>query len=731
MVIEIQQAEAGLAPNAVGHPFSLSVVIPAYRSQYLTKVLDALVALPTIEIIVVDSSPDPPSIPDADLGRVSLVSPGHRCSPAEARNIGGKKAKGDWLLFVDADVALKPEAIEFVKRRLLSAGEGDVLISGVYDPSEPRDHFWSRMQNRVVRHRIALEGTDGQRQFYSSHFLIPRKLFRSVGGFNESLRIYEDVEFAARFKVLGGRHEVHEEFEAIHLKPYTLLGLANEYVTKTYHVTRAKLRYPEVFATMPSFVSRSLVLSWLASFLVPGATLIAAVLGHPLIAALIVVSGMGFVFGWIREVLRPETTVFRLRALAGWPLLGVAVIFGTAMGRLAHVGNRSCRWLLGMLDFARAGWRVLFRTGAPVQVINYVTSRCNLRCEHCYYKETLDNPDSGEMPLEIFDRTTRSMGPLLWYAFGGGEPVVRKDLDKVVEIVCRNSRPKVLSMPTNGWYAEKTFQLTLRVLQRLDRNTSLLLFFSVDGPREIHDQIRGPKSYDKVKETMELLRPLTRLYPQLHLNVTFTVTPQSAPAAPVFIEQIAREFQPHAISVSLFRYHSLEHPALPDYLLDAYRGACASYERLLRAGALKHYGFIGGRVLLWKEILQKDLIYRVAKNDEFVTPCTAGTLSYVIMEDGRLLPCEILSDSLGNVLEEGADFGTMRKSTAAKELRAKIRDEKCRCTYECSMSTNTLFSWPMSRRLAVAIAGDWLGGSRAPEMVLQPSGVEKAESAKI
>ena len=27
-----------------------------------------------------------------------------------------------------------------------------------------------------------------------------------------------------------------------------------------------------------------------------------------------------------------------------------------------------------------------------------------------------------------------------------------------------------------------------------------------------------------------------------------------------------------------------------------------------------------------------------------VTPCTAGTLSYIIMEDGKVKPCEILND---------------------------------------------------------------------------------------
>mgnify|MGYP001195327857 CR=1 FL=1 len=35
-----------------------------------------------------------------------------------------------------------------------------------------------------------------------------------------------------------------------------------------------------------------------------------------------------------------------------------------------------------------------------------------------------------------------------------------------------------------------------------------------------------------------------------------------------------------------------------------------------------------------------------------VTPCTAGTLSYVVWEDGRVNACEILPDTIGNVNNE-------------------------------------------------------------------------------
>ena len=38
------------------------------------------------------------------------------------------------------------------------------------------------------------------------------------------------------------------------------------------------------------------------------------------------------------------------------------------------------------------------------------------------------------------------------------------------------------------------------------------------------------------------------------------------------------------------------------------------------------------------------------------------------------------------------------KSDVAKKLRKKIKDTKCRCTYECAMSTNTFFSWNMTKK---------------------------------
>ena len=99
--------------------------------------------------------------------------------------------------------------------------------------------------------------------------------------------------------------------------------------------------------------------------------------------------------------------------------------------------------------------------------------------------------------------------------------------------------------------------------------------------------------------------------------------------------------------------------------------------------------------------ISKDLIYDVAKNNKFVTPCTAGDLSYVIWEDGRVNACEILPDVIGNVNTTNIQKDLF-SSNKAKELRKKIKDTKCKCTYECAMSTNTFFSWNMTKKMISA-----------------------------
>lgn len=679
-------------------PCRISIIIPSYQSRALSQVVDSVKALIPLEILVVDSSPLRPDVSDP---LVKVIHVDARIPAGAARNRGAAKASGDFLLFIDSDVVLTDDACEFVRRRANMDARG--IVSGVYATDGPGGLF-SRLQNRILRHRLT-EGSDpADPRFSSSHFLIKRETFKWLGGFNEAISTYEDMEFMARCTKLGVPLESAVEFEGVHLKEYSFSGLLKDYFRKAYNALQVRRRYRHVFLAVPPMLGKDLQLAWLSAALLWPALLACLLLGFEPFIGVIALALFLAPYPFLRRLMRSEGPGAAELALFYWPLIGVTIALATAVSAVSWVSSRIERHACFAFDMLRALKRVLIRTGLPVQIIAYVTARCNLRCEHCFYKETLDKPDRGELPLEVFDRTTRNIGPVLWFSLAGGEPFVRKDLGKLIEVVQANCRPKVFSFPTNGWYTETTFETCLRVLQKMDAG-NLILFFSLDGPKEIHDQIRGTGSFDRVHATMTRLRPLTAMYPNFYLNVITTVTERNADVADVFIDELVRDFSPSAISINLFRYHSLEHPPLAAKVLDGYKAAVDSYSKYLREGALKHYGFVGGRILLFKEILQKDLIYRVARFNEFVTPCTAGTLSYVIMEDGRVSPCEILPDTIGNVTE-AETFRAMVTNSKAKKLRTWIAETNCKCTYECAMSTNTLFSWPMSKRMISSLLAD-------------------------
>ncbi len=99
----------------------VSVVIPCYgQSHFLGEAIESVLAqtYPHLEIVVVD---------DESMDNASSIAsryPGVRCVREEnsgmagARNVGIRSTNGDFLVFLDADDTLLPDAIEAGLREL-------------------------------------------------------------------------------------------------------------------------------------------------------------------------------------------------------------------------------------------------------------------------------------------------------------------------------------------------------------------------------------------------------------------------------------------------------------------------------------------------------------------------------------------------------------------------------------------------------------------------------------
>ncbi|MFJ1974588.1 CDP-glycerol glycerophosphotransferase family protein [Streptomyces sp. NPDC087903] len=122
-----------------------SVIVPAYKVQaYLHECLDSVLSqsYPDLELIAVDDrSPDAcGAIIDEFAARDARVRPIHLAENqglGNARNAGLAAATGDYLLFLDGDDTLTPDALRSIADRLKETGEPDVLV---YDYART---FWS------------------------------------------------------------------------------------------------------------------------------------------------------------------------------------------------------------------------------------------------------------------------------------------------------------------------------------------------------------------------------------------------------------------------------------------------------------------------------------------------------------------------------------------------------------------------------------------------------------
>jgi MoaA/NifB/PqqE/SkfB family radical SAM enzyme len=680
---------------------TVSVVIPSYRSRHLDRVFEGLVGLDAHEIIVVDSSPTAPVIQRAE---VTLLHQPSQTGPSAARNIGAAAATGEYLLFVDSDILFTERTHAFLQRWLRDPQPG-VITCGRY-AADHGENLVSLFQNRYADFRYRLEQRAGASHGGSSHLLIRRSDFVRMGGFNQSVHVYEDIEFVARARAFGIHTRVDRDFVAVHLKRDSFSSLMRDDGKKAFNAFLVRHRDPKVFEGMGYNIGWA-GHSWLASAALPLVAASALVLpwwasAVGLLALLAFISAVV----WL-HVFPTYGLAFRAAAVPVWIGRGIVITSAGVAALLTLWSRRLGGLLIELLDFARCGWRVVARSGWPVQLILFVTNRCSLRCGHCFYLEQIERGVVDEPSLDTVRELTQELGPLLWLSVGGGEPFLRDDLPELVGWVQRHCRPKVLTIPTNAHDTERVFEATQRMAQATTRG-SLVVSISIDGPGPVHDALRGKGTHARAMRTIERLQPLLRSYPRLQLAVILTVSEHNAAEAPDYVEQIVESIHPGIVAINLDRRPPDGASRLPEPVLEAYEQANQRYLDLMSQGSVQRLRVPFSGLLREKERLQRESILRIARDGTYLAPCMAGTLGYVVYPDGALAPCEVLDDTLGKLGEAGGpSFGQLARGQAAKDLRHRIRQGRCQCTFECAMSTNVLFSWPLATRL-------WLRWLRGP-----------------
>ena len=343
---------------------------------------------------------------------------------------------------------------------------------------------------------------------------------------------------------------------------------------------------------------------------------------------------------------------------------------------------------LRYLPFARRGFR---RAGPPLHLTVYVTGVCNLRCRHCFHwKEVAEarrGPELDEL-RRLADSCAR-LGPLLWVSFGGGEPFLRGDLAQVAEAFGRHGL-RHLAIPTNGLVEDAQHERVLEILEACPE-TFLSIAVSIDGPPDVHDRIRDKEgAHRRALAALDAFRAQADEHPRLGVGLITTLTRENQDVLAAHVEELVRDHRPDNLTINLARGTALDEGLL-EVDLDRYTELVATKERLMREGVLRYFDFPLARLAAARDREMYRYVEAVARQRDDYLPCTAGSLSAVVFEDGSVHPCEILGESLGSLHDVDWDLGRLWSSARARELRGEISATRCRCTWECAQADNVLF----------------------------------------
>ena len=189
---------AGPASSALRRP-SLSVVVPVRNGgrgfeRCLQRLRDSLVD--DFELIVVDDgSTDDSGSLALESGAKLVRVPAPR-GPAAARNLGAQAASSPLIFFLDADVAVHPDAVGLGLARFRADPELTALF-GSYDDQPAALGFVSQYRN-LLHHFVHQQGVfhGGIRPahtFWTGCGMIRREAFLTFGGFDPQFRQAGDV----------------------------------------------------------------------------------------------------------------------------------------------------------------------------------------------------------------------------------------------------------------------------------------------------------------------------------------------------------------------------------------------------------------------------------------------------------------------------------------------------------------------------------------------------------
>lgn len=203
----------------------VSIVMPSFnRAALVGDAIRSIVAqdMRNWELLLVDDGSQDDTIARVEaMGdpRVQILASPHLGHIARLRNLGAAQARGSWLAFLDSDDLWLPGKLAAQLAALAASGaDWSYADHGVIDaaghPGTRRAGAFAPLSGRIL-HALLREETSA----FIGTLLVRRTLFEALGGFDESLRMRDDLDLVLRIAAAGDAVALPNRFALVREHP--------------------------------------------------------------------------------------------------------------------------------------------------------------------------------------------------------------------------------------------------------------------------------------------------------------------------------------------------------------------------------------------------------------------------------------------------------------------------------------------------------------------------------
>jgi len=335
--------------------------------------------------------------------------------------------------------------------------------------------------------------------------------------------------------------------------------------------------------------------------------------------------------------------------------------------------------------------KTFFVKKSPIDVTFFVTNKCNARCRHCFYHESLNRREE-ELSLPEIRRIFHGLRPLARVLLSGGEPFLHKDIDEIVKIIHKAGDVHRIKIPTNGTVSDKILSDVRSILKECPHLT-LDIGVSLDGLDEDRDHVMGIEgSFRRSMNTYTRLQCLKKEHPNLIVGVIITQMHSNQ-------ERISEiySYACHTLKADSISFCGVRGSSFKPEEMDIDIGI---YENIVKKIKIdtQNKGTLLNRIYEYQRNKAYDYVLETRRRGKRVIPCYSGQIKLVITPKGDVYPCEefMLTEKTafqyGNLRDYNYDIKSMMRCEKARKIIKHIMDQKCWCCNECDMSVSVFFN---------------------------------------